>query len=131
MAGYTDGQATRFNLDDDLLVGEALHLVETITVILDTSARDPANTPTTTLRKGLALGLMDSGYYKEFDDQATDGSEDDENVVILAHDVEDVDGNNRIAAAYYKATLKSTGIKVSSGSNAAPNWADVQRISLR
>ena len=45
-------------------------------IMLDSSARDSGNTPTTTLRPGLALGkITASGKYKEYDPSASDGSE--------------------------------------------------------
>lgn len=45
-------------------------------VVLDSTARDATNTPTTTLRPGLVLGkITASGKYKQYDDSATDGSE--------------------------------------------------------
>ena len=45
-------------------------------VTIDQAARDDDNTPTTTLRKGLVLGKVTaSGKYKEYDDNASDGTE--------------------------------------------------------
>ena len=41
------------------------------------TARDAANTPTTTLRPSLVMGkITASGKYAEYDDSATDGTED-------------------------------------------------------
>lgn len=48
----------------------------TVAVVLDSTARDSANTPTTTLRKGLVLGKVTAtGKYKEYDPSASDGTE--------------------------------------------------------
>ena len=61
----------------------------TVAVVLDSTARDSGNTPTTTLRKGLVLGKVTAtGKYKEYDSGASDGTETarvilDDEVVVL------------------------------------------------
>lgn len=48
----------------------------TVAIVLDSTARDSANTPTTTLRKGLVLGkITATGKYMEYDPSASDGTE--------------------------------------------------------
>ncbi len=46
------------------------------TVILDSTARDATNTPTTLLREGLVLGIITAEEtYKEYNNSSSDGSE--------------------------------------------------------
>ncbi len=48
----------------------------TVAIVIDSTALDSANTPTTTLRKGLVLGkITATGKYKEYDTSASDGTE--------------------------------------------------------
>jgi head decoration protein D len=48
----------------------------TVAVVIVSTARDSANTPTTTLRKGLVLGKVTAtGKYMEYDPSASDGTE--------------------------------------------------------
>lgn len=48
----------------------------TVAIVLDSTARDSANSPTTTLRKGLVLGkITATGKYMEYDPSASDGTE--------------------------------------------------------
>ena len=48
----------------------------TVAIVLDSTAEDADNTPTTTLRKGLVLGKVTAtGKYKEYDPSASDGTE--------------------------------------------------------
>lgn len=47
-----------------------------IGIVLDATARDSGNTPTTTLRRGLTLGQVTAtGKYKEYGPSATDGTQ--------------------------------------------------------
>jgi hypothetical protein len=47
----------------------------TVAILLDATARDGGNEPTTTLRKGLVLGKVTAtGTYKEYDPSAADGT---------------------------------------------------------
>jgi len=62
----------------------------TVAVVLDSTARDSGNSPTTTLRKGLVLGKVTAtGKYKEYDPSASDGTETAR--VILDDDVDLLD----------------------------------------
>lgn len=60
-----------------------------VAIVIDSTARDADNTPTTTLRKGLVLGKVTAtGKYKEYDSGASDGTETarvilDDEVVVL------------------------------------------------
>jgi hypothetical protein len=46
-----------------------------VAIVLDATARDSGNSPTTTLRKGLVLGKVTAtGTYKEYDPSAVDGT---------------------------------------------------------
>ena len=48
----------------------------TVAIVLDSTARDSGNSPTTTLRKGLVLGkITATGKYMEYDPSASDGTE--------------------------------------------------------
>jgi len=48
----------------------------TVGIVLDSTAVDAENEPTTTLRKGLVLGkVTESGKYKQYDALAEDGTE--------------------------------------------------------
>lgn len=48
----------------------------TVGIVIDSTARDATNTPTTTLRKGLVLGKVTAtGVYMEYDAGASDGTE--------------------------------------------------------
>lgn len=54
------------------------------------TARDSGNTPTTTLRPSLVMGkITASGKYAQYDDSATDGTEDAD--LILDHQVDLID----------------------------------------
>ncbi len=64
----------------------------TVGIVVDSTARDSANTPTTTLRKGLVLGKVTAtDKYMEYDSGASDGTETarvilDEEVNVLDED---------------------------------------------
>ena len=47
----------------------------TVAIVLDSTALDSGNSPTTTLRKGLVLGKVTAtGEYKQYDPSASDGT---------------------------------------------------------
>lgn len=72
-------------------------------VVLDSGCVDAQNSPTTYLRAGLVLGkLTATGLFTDYDYDALDGSEDEAEVVILAHDVE-MDGVNDKQVTVYRA----------------------------
>lgn len=49
---------------------------QTLGIVLDVTAVDVGDTPTTTLRRGLALGqVAASGFYKQYSPTATDGTQ--------------------------------------------------------
>ena len=68
----------------------------TAAVVLDATARDSGNTPTTTLRKGLVLGeVTATGKYKEYDAGASDGTETAR--LLLEDEVDLLDENSEAA----------------------------------
>jgi len=67
-----------------------------VAIVLDSTARDSGNSPTTTLRKGLVLGKVTAdGTYKEYDPSAADGTETAR--VILDDEVDLLDENGDAA----------------------------------
>lgn len=71
--------------ENEFLFGPA-HTWNVMGVQLDSGAVDSGNTPTTTLRKGLILGVITStGLYADYDPTATDGTQNP--VGILAEAV--------------------------------------------
>lgn len=125
MAGYNEGDVTMHYVDDLI----ASHVsIEPVSIVIDTSARDSGNSEgSTILRKGLVLGKVTaSGRYKEFDDTATDGTENSKDVVILAHEVRGISDGHKAATAYLQGTFKEDG--VINGGNVT--WTDVQRLVL-
>lgn len=104
--GYADGSSSRF-LNDDLLASTKGG--EPVTVVIDTVARD-ANSPEgdTVLRKGLVLCRLDSnGKYKEWDADASDGSQDEATALVLAHEVRHIDDADQVATAYMRGNFNS------------------------
>ena len=69
----------------------------TIAIVIDAAASDDGNSPTTTLRKGLVLGkVTETGKYKQYDPEASDGTETarvilDDEVNLLDESGEPVD----------------------------------------
>ena len=67
-----------------------------IGIVLDSTARDDGNSPTTTLRKGLILGKVTAtGEFKEYDPSASDGTETAR--LILADNVDLLDDEGAAA----------------------------------
>lgn len=63
--------------------------------VIDGSARDAGNTPTTVLRPGLLLGKVTAtGKLKQWDNAAVDGTETVYGVLLEQLKVVDEDGNN-------------------------------------
>ncbi len=64
--------------------------------VIDGAARDAGNTPTTELRAGLLMGKVTStGKYKEYDPDATDGTDVVKGILTQPFRVTDVDGTNQ------------------------------------
>lgn len=103
---------------------------QSMTVIIDSATVDTANDVTTELRKGLVLGKVTaSGKYKEFNSALADGTEDEEDAVILLQDVTMDGSNDEVATVLLRATLKSDGIIFKNGtSESAFDWSAVQRF---
>lgn len=64
-------------------------------ILLDGTARDSGNTPTTLLRPGLVLGQIGaSGNWRDYGASNTDGSDQAGAVLISSFRMTDLDGNN-------------------------------------
>lgn len=132
MAGFAEGQATPF-VNDDLIA--STQNLESITIIVDSASQDTGNPESANvLRRGLCMGkLTATGKYKEFNSGGGDGSENEEDVVLLAHEVRERQGetdplaSDKSAQAYYAGTFFSAKIY----GDAGLVWADVQRIRRR
>lgn len=82
-------------------------------VVLVSTAVDTANTPTTTLRRGLVLGKITStGKYKEYDPTATDGSQIP--VGVLMHGRNMLDPRTATAGDRQASILLAGPLKVGS-----------------
>jgi len=104
MAGY-DPSKTRSagRVRDDLLFDS--EGIEHFVVTIDKTAED-AGSPNgvTYLRKGLLLGKVTAtGRYKQFDGAAVDGTQLEEDMVILKQDIEVTPTGEHTVAASYKA----------------------------
>jgi hypothetical protein len=76
-------------------------------IVIDSSARDSGNSPTTTLRKGLSMGKVTaSGRYKEYDDTDSDGTQTVRG--FLDHDADLLDEEGS-AQHYYGARMVIAG----------------------
>lgn len=63
--------------------------------LLDGTARDSGNTPSTVLRPGLVLGQISaSGTWRDFGDNNTDGSDQASGVLLSSFRMTDLDNNN-------------------------------------
>lgn len=97
----------------------------TKTITIDPTTRD-ANSPlgTTYLRAGLILvPITATGLYKQFDTNATDGTEDPENAVVLKQLI-NIGTKPVVAAAWSSGNFKSDMLYVGAGFT----WSSVQRI---
>lgn len=125
---YKDGTSTLIAVDDLLAVSDP----DILTASLDLTARDTGHpVASTSLRRGLLLGLITaSDTYKEYDSGAADGTENEEDAVILAHEVIDIhlaQGSSLAVSVYVRGVFKSAAVFVTGG---APTWNDVQRLTL-
>lgn len=70
-------------------------LAVVIGAIINGTARDAGNTPTTVLRPGLLLGqITSSGELKEYNPAGTDGSEQVYGILLSGFRMQDLDANN-------------------------------------
>lgn len=115
MAGMSNGQASRFIVDDLLASTTAVKFTPAGGVVIDPTARDLGNDEGSThLRRGLLLGrITATGRYKEFDPQASDGSEIEENVVVLAQPVRDIDAAPKEVSCIWAGMLRKPAVVVS------------------
>jgi hypothetical protein len=100
-------------------------------VRLATSTRDAGNGTPTDLRAGLVLSKIqddgaDDGLYKEFDPDASDGSQLSGEVVILMHDVKDIDTEERQVSALVRGDVKEKALI----GGASVDWSECQRINV-
>lgn len=69
-------------------------LMMTKGITIDSTARDANNTPTTTLRKGVVMGIVTAtGRYKEYDDGDSDGTQVARGILMQEIDLLDSQGN--------------------------------------
>lgn len=115
MAGISKGQASRFIVDDLLASTTAVKFTPAGGVIIDSSARDNGHLDGAThLRRGLLLGRIDAtGRFKEYDPQASDGSEVAENAVVLAQEVRDIDEAPKEVSCIWAGMLRKAAVVVS------------------
>ena len=77
-------------------INDAAHVAYK-TVIIDSTARDSGNTPTTLLREGLVLGeITAQNTWKEYNNSSSDGSEVAD--LILFEQIDVVDASTNAAA---------------------------------
>lgn len=129
MPGYEGGKHMQELFEYDILArtGDA----DVTSVTIATSARDDGHSDPTKLRAGLVLGEIqdggnDDGKYKEFDSTASDGSQLSSDVMILMHEVHDIDVEERLATALRQGVVKEQ--KIYNGANV--DWSKCQRITL-
>lgn len=124
--GYHDPQGT--GLDHELLASDQFRKMS---ITIDTTARDTANTGhTTDLRRGLMMvpGTGLGGRYIQLA-LADAGSPD---VVVLAENCFGIDAQNQVAEAYYAGDFKPNVLFDDSGLTLTHfTAANCQRISIR
>lgn len=86
MAGYGDGEIAPSYVDGLFASSSDLKFVP---VVLHPDTVDAGNTDNPLrLRKGLVLALHTaSGQYKQYDNDAADGTEDEEDALVLIHEI--------------------------------------------
>lgn len=129
MPGYEAGKHIQEFFEHDILarIGDE----EAVEVMIDKTARDAGNDTTTTLRPGLVLGEIQDGSakdgrYKEFDETATDGTQLSSDVVVLTHQVKDIDKGKKLATVFRQGTLKTKSLI--NGEDV--DWSSCQRFTL-
>lgn len=131
MAGYGEGRKSPFYADG---LFHSSQDIKRDPVVLDLNAVDAANTGATNeLRKGLVLAkLTASGKYRQYDNDASDGTEDSANAVILMHPVTMDGTKDNIATVAYEATLSEDALiwKDTDAKNAF-DWTAVPRLDRR
>jgi hypothetical protein len=125
MAGYKNGELGADKPDEILFISSGQ---STKTITLAPSARD-ATSPlgNVYLRQGLILVPITSGpetgMYRHFNDGATDGTENEEDAVVLKNLVK-IGDVNQAAAAWVAGNFKADRLIVAG----TFDWSAVQRI---
>ena len=76
-------------------------------ITVDTSCRDTGNTTTTNLRRGLLLAPDSAVANRFIPADHNDASINDDQAVVLAEDVYDIDDGHQVVKAFWKCTLKN------------------------
>jgi hypothetical protein len=104
--GYKDLTGT--GLSNEILASDQYQM---ISITIATAARDPGNSPTTDLRRGLVLRYdSTTGKYLQLTLAAESPT-----AVILAEEVPSIDNGDVVVKAFYKATFKSGTLLDDSG----------------
>jgi outer membrane protein assembly factor BamB len=83
--------------------------------VISGATRDAGNTPTTLLRGGLLLGVVDaSGEHEEWDADATDGTQEIRGILTNEMRAQDFDGNNadRVFRVAVRGPVKATSLLI-------------------
>jgi hypothetical protein len=121
MAGYNNSDVVRVFVDDLLASTEDL---EKITIMLDASAQDIESDDPNVLRKGLVLVKDGETYIQYY------GAGGEETAVVLEYEVH-MNGEQRLASAFFQATFQESALILESGVAAAFEWEKVQRLRKR
>ena len=128
MSGYKNAETATTRHDE--LLGSTNN-ISTTTIVMDSSARDTDNTANPLyLRRGLLVTkIAATGKYKEYDNTATDGSENEEDAVVLEHDILMNGNDDAVAAGYVQAVLRGDAIIYKNpASKAAFDWSACQKL---
>ena len=130
MPGYQDSKGLISRVvADDLLYSTSNK--QEVTVCIDKDAVDAAHSGNTRyLRRGLVMAKVSAtGKYRQYDDGASNGTELEDDVVILGQDVL-LNGTDDQTAMCYRAAVvrKNALIYKDGGAEAAIDWTKIQRI---
>ncbi|MBF84957.1 MAG: hypothetical protein CL489_10900 [Acidobacteria bacterium] len=126
MAGYRNEEYADTQVDDLLAHTD----FQSLPIVIDKDARDQTNDTTTELRKGLVLcKVTATGKYKEYDNDASDGTEDASTAVILMQPISLNTTDDQPATALVRAIVKADApIFHDSAAATAFTWGDCQLI---
>lgn len=121
------GTGTSPEVDHAILASTSVKVEKEVSIT--TAARDP-NGGGTLLPAGTILTKItsggDSGLYKEYEDGASDGSQNEGTAVALQHPVDVDDHTNKtVATVYSEATLKADEVNVDTNFD----WSAQQNLS--
>lgn len=134
MPGYTRADSMPFVRDT--LFSRTTGEPANINVVLASDTEDTTNTPTTYLRRGLVLTKItsgaDAGKYRHYDNTASDGTEDEETMVVLYRDIDISDGEDHHAAAVIEGHIDPDQlIWTTPAAKAAFVWTSVEQRLIR